>query len=58
MTMEVASETSDFYIVLGRMIELEDLTQQAICFLIQSGRNATESVASVVIVLRNYKLCY
>jgi hypothetical protein len=56
MTMEVASETSDFYTLLRRLIELENLPQQAIRVVIYSGRNMAKPVLTVAVLL-NYKLC-
>jgi hypothetical protein len=55
VTMEVATETSDFYILLGRLIELENLPQQAIRVVVYSGRNMTEPVSTVAVLL-NYKV--
>lgn len=56
VAMEVASETSDFYTLLRRLIELENLPQQAIRVVIYSGRNMTEPVLTVGVLL-NYRLC-
>jgi hypothetical protein len=55
VTMEVATETSDFYTLLRRLIELENLPQQAIR-VVYGGRNVTEPVLTVTVLL-NYKLC-
>ena len=54
--MEVATETSDFYTLLRRLIELENLPQQATRVVVYGGRNVTEPVLTVTVLL-NYKLC-